>query len=119
MRPLGSRRRNNQIAKVAEINTGDGKDPQKVERAVSAIATKINEMLGGGVYAADVDLVTGDNIIQHGLMRRASLVQVTPKTASAGFAWGWDPEQSGNARPLLTTKIVVVGGPMAARVVVE
>ena len=119
MRPLGRRRANGLIAKVAEIHTGDGKDPQKVERALSQLATKMNEVIADGVFRADVELVDGPNVIMHGLQRTPSMVELAPKTASAAFGWGWDPAQATNPRPLLVTVIEVVGGPITARVEVR
>jgi hypothetical protein len=119
MRAIGTRRTTSTIAPIAQIAQGDSYDPGKVERAITAVTETVNQMLGGGAYVADVDLIVGQNTIEHGLGREPVMVYVAPSSASASFGWGWDPDQPGNPRPSAITHIVVTGVPVTARVVVE
>lgn len=115
---IGRRRENHLIAPVAPPQLTKDAGPTEIDRALGELADKVNEALPETAYRATVALVTGDNTISHGLLRRAAMVSVAPKTASAAFAWGWDRAQTG-PRPTMTTVISVVGGPMTAEVEVR
>ena len=117
---LGGRRTRNVIAQVTSVHMGDELDASTVERAIDAVTEKVDELLtGGDTYVADLDLVVGANVVTHGLGRVPALVTVIPRTASAAFAWAWDPAQSGNRSPERLTTVDVVGVPMRARVYVS
>jgi hypothetical protein len=115
---LGRRRESHLIAPVAPPQLTKDAGPLEIDRALGELADKVNDALPQGVYRADVNLVSGTNTINHGLLRKPVLVQVCPKTAVAAFAWGWDPNQS-SPRPTMTTTITVVGGPITARIEVS
>jgi hypothetical protein len=91
----------------------------KLERGLGEVADKINAAAGGSVYVADVDLIVGQNTIEHGLGRKPEMVYVMPASAVAAFGVGWDPSQPGNPRPTMIVQIAVAGVPMTARVEVR
>ena len=90
-----------------------------VDRAIDELATGLGAAVSGKVFTVDVDLIVGTNTIEHTLGRAPTWVQLIPTTASASFAWAWDPEQSGNPRPERLVEIVVAGIPVTARVRLE
>lgn len=91
----------------------------KLERGLGEVADKLNEAAGASHFVADVDLIVGQNTIDHGLGRKPSMVYVTPASAVAAFGWGWDPDQPGNPRPTVIVQFAVAGVPMRARVEVR
>jgi hypothetical protein len=116
---IGRRRIRDVIEKVPPPRLSADASPMDAARVVAEVADKVNESLPSDVYRADHSLITGTTRIAHGLGRPPTMVLVTPKTASAGFAVGWDPAQPGNPRPDTLVTITVVGGPMQARIEVR
>lgn len=90
----------------------------KLERGLSDVVDAFNESAASS-YTADVDLIVGQNTINHGLDRKPERVTVIPSEAVAAFGWGWDPTQPGNPRPERITHVVVVGVPLRARIEVR
>lgn len=119
MRPLGSRRQQDQIAKVAPAKQPAVYEAATLNRTLDHLAERVNELTDTATAVFDLELATGINAIAHGLNRRPSRVRVIPAAADAAFAWAWDPDQPDNPTPTLHTRITVVGGPMQARVIVE
>lgn len=118
-RAIGRRRVRDVIEKVPPPRLSEDATSMDAARAVAEVADKVNESLAPSEYRADLTLTTGTVTIAHGLGRTPKLVSVAPKTASASFAWGWDPAQPGNPRPDLLVQVTTVGGPMACRVEVR
>lgn len=94
-------------------------DDPKVSRALTVITEAVNGMGEQTIRYVDVSLVVGTNRIEHGLMRTPVAVSVMPFTASAAFAWSFDPAQSGNPHPERVADVVVAGTAMRARVFFE
>lgn len=78
-------------------------DPQKISRHLAEVAAAIPEVKDR--TSQKVDLVVGDNLINHGLGRPALGATVTPSVADATFAWAM------TATDRLTATITVVGVP--------
>lgn len=77
----------------------------RTERALADLADAVNALIAAPAFEDDVDLAIGTTTINHGLGRAPTMVQVAPKVAAAAFAWGWDPAQPGNPRPMLLVQI--------------
>lgn len=119
---LGARRTRNVIAQINPPLVsvpGSGNETSALDRALGEMAEAVNATSAQDFYEADVDLIVGANVIVHGLGRTPAHVTVTPSSASASFAWGWDPRQTANRSPDRLTTVDVAGIPMRARVTVS
>lgn len=103
---------------AASIHT-DGK-PDAIDRAIDtahALAAQAASSPLADTSEVEINLVTGTNHVSHALGHPPRGVLVTPKSASAAFAWGFDWTQPGNPHPDRVADLAVVGGPMTARLI--
>ena len=75
----------------SQLQTGtliDG-DPAKVSRHLSDLATAVSAVQSKVTdrTQATVNLVVGDNLVNHGLGRAVRGATITPSVADASFAW--------------------------------
>lgn len=109
-------------AKVAKTSLpGDREfDFDRISRALTGIQDVAQYAADSLLVAAkevEVNLVVGTNHVAHGLGRKPRGMFVTPRSADASFACGFDWRQTGNAHPDRSIDLEVVGVAMTVRIV--